>query len=103
MSKDEAEKSGVGERRRFYFRADNDKANLIEPSTKARWYELRSVPLGNGSDQGADDQDYVGVVRRWTWPDAFAGVSVSDLRAVQARVAQGRWRENCEAKRSSRF
>jgi hypothetical protein len=32
------------------------------------------------------------VVTRWTWPDAFDGVSVSDLRAAQARVAAGRWR-----------
>jgi AAA domain len=89
MSKDEAEKSGVGERRGFYFRSDNGKANLVPPSTKATWYELRSIPLGNG--------DELGVVTPWQWPDAFAGVTVTDLRAVQARVAQGRWRENCRA------
>ena len=48
------------------------------------------VPLGNG--------DSVGVVTRWTWPDAFEGVTVSDLRAVQSAIAAGRWRENCQAK-----
>jgi hypothetical protein len=30
--------------------------------------------------------------------DAFDGVTVSDLRAVQAAVAAGRWRENAQAK-----
>ena len=30
-------------------------------------------------------------------PDAFAGVTVSDLARVQARVAEGRWRANSQA------
>jgi hypothetical protein len=42
--------------------------------------------------------DNVGVVTSWTWPDAFDGVEVSHLRAVQSAIAAGRWRENSQAK-----
>ncbi len=98
MSEKEAGNSGVGELRRSYFRSDIGKANLAPPSTKATWHRLVSVPLGNGSGGPADDQDYVGVATPWQWPNAFDGVTVSDLRRVQARVNEGRWRENCQAK-----
>ena len=89
MTKDEADRAGVGERREFISAPTTAKL-ICTPSTKATWYELRSIPLGNG--------DELGVVTPWQWPDAFAGVTVADLRAVQARVAQSRWRENCRAK-----
>jgi hypothetical protein len=95
MSEQEGKNSGVGEERRFYFRSHIDKANLAPPNTKATWYKLANVALGNGPPE---DQDYVGVPTLWHWPDAFAAVTVADLRAVQARVAQGRWRENSQAK-----
>ena len=42
--------------------------------------------------------DSVGVVTAWTWPDAFEGVSVSDLRAVQVAIGAGRWRQSPQAK-----
>ena len=49
MSKDEAVKAGIDvDRRRFFFRSDIGKANLAPPSEKAAWYNLASVPLGNG-------------------------------------------------------
>ena len=54
------------------------------------------MDLGNDSDGMPGDS--VGVVTRWAWPDAFDGVSVSDLRKVQAAIAAGRWRENAQAK-----
>jgi hypothetical protein len=97
MTREESEKAGVKEDRRLYFRADIDKSNLAPPSDKATWFRLVSVGLGNGSGGPVDDQDYVGVVAPWQWPDAFDGVSVSDLSAVQRCVSQGRWRENCQA------
>lgn len=46
MSKDEAAKAGV-EHPRLHFRVDNGKANLA-PVSKAQWFRLASVPLGNG-------------------------------------------------------
>jgi AAA domain len=97
MGKEEAETAGVGENRRFYFRGDVGKANLAPPPTKATWFRLEGVPRGNGSGDAIDDQDYVGVAIPWQWPDAFAGVTVSDLRAVQARIADARWRANSQA------
>ena len=98
MSEKEAEQADVDRERRFYFRADIDKANLAPPSTKATWLRLANVALGNRSGRLIDDQDYVGVAIPWQWPDAFAGVTLSDLCAVQARVAEGRWQENAQAK-----
>jgi hypothetical protein len=97
MSKDEAVKSGIDvDRRRFFFRSDIGKANLAPPSEKAAWYNLASVPLGNGDPPGGGD--IVGVVTAWEWPNAFEGVTATDLRAVQAEVRKGRWRENSQAK-----
>jgi hypothetical protein len=93
MSKDEAASAGVEvERRRFFFRSDIGKANLA-PGEKAVWYNLVSVPLGNGPDGG----DKVGVVTKWEWPNPLDGVTVTTLRAVQAEVARGQWRENAQA------
>ncbi len=66
------------------------------PLMVTRGYRLQSVDLGNGGDGRPSDS--VGVATRWTWPDAFAGVTVSDLDAVQAAIAAGRWRESSQAK-----
>jgi hypothetical protein len=44
-----------------------------------------NVALGNGSGGPIDDEDYVGVATPRGWPDVFDGVTVSDLRRVQAR------------------
>ena len=97
MSENETDKAGVAAQdRRHYFRSEIDKANLAPPS-KATWYRLASVPLGNGSGSGIDDQDYVAVATPWAWPDAFDGVSAADLRAVQMRVSEGRYRANQQA------
>ena len=92
MNEDEATRAGV-ENRRSYFRVQNGKANLSPPSDAAEWYRIESIDLGNGPPG-----DSVGVVTGWTWPDAFDGVTVSDLRKVQATIAQGRWRESSQAK-----
>jgi hypothetical protein len=98
MSKEEGEQAGVGDERRFYFRMDTGKANLAPPSTKAAWFRLHSIALGNGTpDAPFDDGDHVGVVAPWKWPDAFDGVTVSDLGKVQTAIEDGRWRENTQA------
>lgn len=89
MTEDEAVKAGV-ENRRLHFRVENGKANLVKPMDQATWYKLASVELANGDD--------VGVVTSWEWPNPFADVTVSDLRAVQKEVYAGRWRENAQAK-----
>ena len=94
MTEEEATRVGV-ENRRAYFRVQNGKANLSPAPDKADWYHLESVDLGNGDAKHPGDS--VGVVTRWTWPDAFAGVTVSDLRAVQVAIAASRWRQSPQA------
>jgi AAA domain len=97
MTKDEGGKAGIDEgQERLYFRSDTD-GNLA-PSSATEWFHLASQGLGNGSGGHVDDQDYVGVAAPWKWPDAFDGVTVSDLRRVQTAIAEGRWRESSQAK-----
>jgi hypothetical protein len=95
MTKEEAEKFGL-DNRRLYFRVDNGKANLVAPMDEATWFKLASVPLGNGSPEVPGDS--VGVVTEWKPPKPFDNVKVDDLRKVQRIVAEGRWRENVQAK-----
>ena len=96
MTQEEAERAGVVDPR-FFFRTDNGKANLAPPD-KTQWFQLRDVPLGNGDpDLPFYNGDRVGVAEPWTWPDAMAGISTNDLRAVQKAVEAARWRENVQA------
>jgi hypothetical protein len=84
MSPDEASLAGIAEDQRgFYFRVQNDKANLAPPD-KAAWYRMNNVSLDNG--------DQVGVACPWKWPELFEGISTRHLIAVQKAVAAGEWR-----------
>lgn len=84
MSPDEAALAGVAEDQRgFYFRAQNDKANLAPPE-KASWYRMNNVAL--------DNSDQVGVACPWKWPELFEGISTAHLIAAQKAVANGEWR-----------
>jgi hypothetical protein len=94
MTKEEAEQAGIDDRRRF-FRMVNGKANLALPPEKAIWRQLISVSLGNG--QGGPD-DLVQAAVAWLWPDAFAGLTTTDLRRVQDRIAAREYRANPQAK-----
>jgi hypothetical protein len=84
MTPDEASLAGIAEDQRgFYFRVQNDKANLAPPD-KAVWYRMNNVSLDNG--------DQVGVACPWKWPELFEGISTRHLIAVQKAVAAGEWR-----------
>jgi hypothetical protein len=84
MTPDEASLAGIAEDQRgFYFRVQNDKANLAPPD-KAAWYRMNNVSLDNG--------DQVGVACPWKWPELFEGVSTRHLIAVQKAVDAGEWR-----------
>lgn len=90
MSKEEAEAAGVpATERGFYFRTQNDKANLAPPES-ADWFRMNNVDLPNG--------DSVGVACPWQWPDAFDGISTRDLYAVQLAIDGGEWGESVQAK-----
>jgi hypothetical protein len=94
MTKDEAGEAGVDEAR-FYFRLDNGKANLAPPPERSTWHRLVSVPLGNERPDRPGDN--VAVVSAWKWPSAFDGVTVHDLRAVQAKVHGAEWRADAQS------
>jgi hypothetical protein len=91
MSSQEAVKAGINEATAWrYLKVDSGKASMSSHPEHADWYRLVSVPLGNGDD--------VGVVVDWSWPDAFAGVTVNDLRAAQKAVSEGGpWRAHHQA------
>lgn len=89
MTKPESDRFGVDNPRQF-FRTENGKANLRLPADKADWFQLTSVPLGNG--------DYVGVVSTWKPPDPFEELSTRDLFNAQSEVAKGGpWRRHRSA------
>jgi hypothetical protein len=94
MTKKEAEKAAV-ERHRSFFRVDTGKANLAPPPERSEWRQIVSVDLGNGSDTKCADS--VGVVVRWSWPDAFDDVTTADLRDVQRAISEGEWRADIRA------
>jgi hypothetical protein len=90
MTKEEGERAGIEPTKRgFYFRTQNDKANLAPPES-ADWFRMNNVDLPNG--------DSVGVACPWQWPDAFEGVSTWHLKQVQSRVAEGRFRKDVQSK-----
>lgn len=90
MTKEEGERAGIApEQRGFYFRTQNDKANLAPPEA-ADWQRMNNVDLPNG--------DKVGVACPWQWPDSFEGVATWHLKRVQAIVAEGTYRRDTQAK-----
>lgn len=90
MTKEEAEKAGISpEQASFYFRTQNDKANLSPPES-ADWHRMNNVDLDNG--------DSVGVACPWTWPDAFEGIATHKVMAVQRAVSEGDYRQSPQAK-----
>ncbi|BCB17326.1 helicase RepA family protein [Bosea sp. ANAM02] len=95
MSKEDAEKAKV-EQPRSHVRIDDVKANLAPPAEGARWFKLIGVPLDNGGNEGRGDE--VAVVTPWRWPDPNEEVTVDDVRAALARIAQGEWRLDQQAK-----
>lgn len=84
MTPDEGALAGIAEDQRgFYFRTQNDKANLAPPD-KAAWYRMNNVSLDNG--------DQVGVACPWKWPELFEGISTRHLIAAQKAISVGEWR-----------
>lgn len=101
MDKEEAKRFGItadNERRRL-FTVQDDKANRA-PAEDAQWFRLASQNVGNSTGQDdpfGEEGDSVGVVTRWTPPDAFENVTADHLRAVQTLVAGGAYKENHQA------
>ncbi len=95
MTKEEAERAGVTDDRRRYFRVIADKLNMAPPAEASDWYRLESVYLPNGPDGALGDS--VGVCMPWKWPDAFAGLTAASLLAVQRHIDGKPWRRDPRA------
>ncbi len=95
MAANEAQRFGIeGEARRRYFRTYDDKNNRTPPADASEWFRLESVRLGNGDDGG----DSLPVVVPWTPPEAFDGVAVRHLQALQTLLAGGEYRKSQQAR-----
>lgn len=85
MSAEEARRFGVAEDERHNFvRVENGKSNMA-PAEKARWRQLVSVPLNNGTAEYPAG-DTVAVMEDWTPPGPVVGTP-SDLHLVQNAIA----------------
>lgn len=94
MTEEEGAKAGIADHR-FYFRADDGKANLAPPSANAKWFQLHSYDLGNETQDRPSDK--IGVVASWEWPDHSDGVTTSDMHAVRQKVSTGKYRVDAQA------
>ncbi len=95
MTAEEGEKAGVADHR-FFFRADDGKANLAPPSANAKWFKLVSYDLMNATKDRPSDK--IGVVTQWGWPDCMDGVTPSDMELVREKTRTGKWRADAQAK-----
>lgn len=97
MDSEEATRFGIDsdKDRRQHFSVQDDKHNRAPPED-AEWYHIAGVDLGNGSEDRQGDN--IGVVARWTPPNAFDGVTADHLRHVQRAVEDGSWKESNQAK-----
>lgn len=96
MDPAEAQRFGIGEdkERRRLFTVQDDKANRAS-AEEAQWFRLASQNVANSTGQDdpfGEEGDSVGVVTRWTPPDAFEGITVDHLRRVQQIVAAGEYK-----------
>lgn len=90
MTKEEGEAIGVKSHQvRFYFRVDNDKANLA-PIEATDWYRMNNEDLPNG--------DSVGVACKWEMPDLFHGTTMAQIQAMQNLVGNSIWWEDSRSK-----
>jgi hypothetical protein len=95
MTKEEGRSLGIDNPRRF-LKALDDKPNRAPPAESADWFEMKSIDLGNATSDRPSD--LVGVAAPWSPPDPFDDVKVDHLRKVQAKIADGKWREHYSAK-----
>jgi hypothetical protein len=82
MTTDEAKAFGLEEsERRWHVRIDpTAKANMLPPADKAVWLRFHSHNLPNG--------DQVGVLKPWTPPNAFEGLSLEAINRVLDQVEE---------------
>lgn len=78
MSEDEAAQAGVDNHHHF-LRIGDMESNLAPPSSDInRWFEKVSVIVPADAS--------FGVIKPWSWPDAFSGVTKQDAAKIRHRI-----------------
>jgi hypothetical protein len=97
MTEKEGKKQKIGNYYQ-YFRAFSGKLNFAPPTEDSEWYHTMSVPVMNGAlpytgPNGGNGGDDVGVVEKWSLPEA-AALSPEDVEAIRKAVAKTEWRDH---------
>jgi len=89
MTQKEAEAFGITDERRPYFvRCDDAKANMSRPLALAEWYQRHGQAIPNG-DGPLVPGDEVGVLEPWSPPNPFDGLSTSSARIALQTIQNG--------------
>lgn len=104
MTRAEATRFGVDGSHYRFFRVGDERNNLALPAgDAASWFELKSVPLGNGVGGTPVEQmmsgDSVGVVTIYEGRDVVAAMvaGADEKAAVLSRMGEGEWRRDIRA------
>lgn len=101
MDRDQADACGVPQReRKSYISMVDGKNNRAPPPSKADWFKLIGVGLGNADVGCAGPEDEVATLVRFIPPSVWGGFSPRQLRFVQDKIAQA-GPENCRAHSAS--
>jgi hypothetical protein len=101
MSGEQADACGVPLReRRFYFSMVDGKNNRAPPATKADWFRLIGVGLGNSDVGCPGPEDQVATISAFTPPSLWGGFNAKQLSWVQDGITTAGV-ENCRAHSAS--
>jgi hypothetical protein len=73
---------------RQIFCLDSAKVNIVARSSKATWFRLIGVPIGNATPEYPNG-DTVQVVEPWSPPSAWADTSPDVLNAILSEIDRG--------------
>jgi hypothetical protein len=101
MDADQADACGVERReRKLFFSMVDGKSNRAPPATKADWFKLVGVGLGNADVGSLGPEDNVPTVERFSPPSVWGGFSARQLGFVQDKVTDA-GPERCRAHSAS--
>ena len=81
MTEKEASALGIKpDMKNWYIRIDDAKANMSPPAANANWLERRSITINNGDE--FNEGDSVGILTKWTPPDAFDGMTETIIKRI---------------------
>lgn len=88
MTAEEAAALNVEPEKRYdYIRLDDAKLNLSRRAGVAKWFEKRSIDIGNGA--GLEPSDEVGALVPWEPPSGVSGCTRDDISSMLSLIARG--------------